>query len=99
MSNIPVEKQRVPVDPVEQIERKIAHGNVVSGDELLHAIERSQGHQLNDRLQDVVREFSISAVKRRGRPPSKCEDRGREEFAMAEVDDRYPALLQKKEEV
>jgi hypothetical protein len=97
MSNIPIEMQRLP-DPVEQIERKIAHGNVVSGDELLHAIERSQGHQLDDHLQDVVRKFSISAVKRRGRPPSNCEDRGREEFAMAEVDDRYPALLHKYEE-
>jgi hypothetical protein len=98
MSTIPMEKQLLPVDPVEQIKHKIAQGDAVSGDELLDAIEQSQGHQLDDRIRDVVRKFSISAVKRRGRPPSKCEDRAREDFAMAEVDDRYPALLQKYEE-
>jgi hypothetical protein len=97
MMNIPIEKQRLPADSIEHIEHKIAQGTAVSGGELLHAIEWSQGHQLSDRLRDVVRRFSISAVKRRGRPPSNCEDRGREEFAMAEVDDQYPALLQKYE--
>ena len=30
MSTIPFEKQRFPVDPVEQIERKIAQGNVTA---------------------------------------------------------------------
>jgi hypothetical protein len=43
----------------------------------------------------VVRKFSVSAVKRRGRL-SNCK--GREDFALAEVDDRYPALLQEYEE-
>ena len=41
MSNIPFEKQRLPVDLVEQIEREIALGNGVSGDILLAAIEQS----------------------------------------------------------
>ena len=55
MSTIPFEKQRLPEDPVEQIERKIAQGNAISGDELLQAIEQSAGHQLDDRLRDVAR--------------------------------------------
>jgi hypothetical protein len=95
MTNIPFEKQRLPLNPVEQIELKIAQGRNVSGDELLYAIEQSQGYQLDDRLRDVVRKFSISVVKRRGRP-SNC--RGREDFALAELDARYPALLRKHKE-
>ena len=95
MSNIPSEKQVFPVDPVGQIEHKIAQGEPVSGDELLDAIEQSQGHQLDARLRLVVRRFSVSAVKRRGRP-NNCK--GREDFALKEVDARYPALLRKHEE-
>jgi hypothetical protein len=95
MSNIPIEKQRLPVNPVEQILHKIAQGEAVSGDELLGAIEQSQGHQLADRLRGVIRKFSVPAVRRRGRPSNS---RGREEFALEEVDVRYPALLRKHEE-
>jgi hypothetical protein len=94
MSDIPIEKQLLPVNPVEQIEYKIAHGEAVAGDELLDAIEQSQGHRLDDRLRDVVRKFSVSAVKRRGRPSNS---KGREDFALEEVDARYPALLLKHE--
>jgi hypothetical protein len=89
MSNIPIEEQRLPVNPVEQIAHKITQGEAVSGDELLHAIEWSGGH-IDDRLRDVVRRFSVSAVKRRGRPRNST---GQEDFALKEVDDRYPALL------
>jgi hypothetical protein len=81
MATSPFEKQVFPVNPVEQIQHKIAQGMAVSGDELLHAIEWSGGHRLDDRLRDIVRKFSISAVKRRGRPPSNCAERGREESA------------------
>jgi hypothetical protein len=95
MSKIPFEQQRLAVDPIEQIERAIAQGNAVSGEELLRVIEQSETRQLDARLRDVVRKFSVSAVKRRGRP-SNCK--GREDFALAEVDDRYPALLQEYEE-
>jgi hypothetical protein len=94
MSNILVAEQRLPVNPVEQIAHKITQGEAVSGDELLHAIEWSGGH-IDDRLRDVVRRFSVSAVKRRGRP-NNCK--GREDFALKEVDARYPALLRKHEE-
>ena len=45
MSNIPFEKQVFPVDPVGQIEHKTAQGEPVSGDELLDAIEYSQGSE------------------------------------------------------
>ena len=92
MSNIPFEKQVFRVDPVGQIEHRIAKGEPVSGDELLDAIEQSQGQQLDPRLREVVRRFSVSAVKRRGRP-SNCK--GREDFALAELDARYPDLLRK----
>ena len=48
-----------------------------------------------DLNRDVVRRFSVSAVKRRGRPRNS---RGRDDFALEEVDARYPALLRKHEE-
>lgn len=92
MSNIPFEKQRLAVDPVEQIEHMIAQGAVVPGDELLHAIEWLQGQQLDDRVRDIILKSSIPPVKRRGRP-SNCK--AREDFALAELDARYPDLLQK----
>jgi len=95
MSNIPFEKQHFPVNLVEQIEHDIAQAKGVSGDLLLGALEQSSGHQLDDRLRDIVRRFSVSAVKRRGRP-SICQ--GREDFALEEVDARYPALHRKHEE-
>jgi hypothetical protein len=95
MSNIPFEKQLLPVNPIERIEHQIAQGEVVPGDELLDAIEQSQDQLLDDRLRDVVRRFSVSAVKRRGRPSNS---RGREDFALKEVEAKYPALLQKHEE-
>ncbi len=95
MAKIPFEKQRLPVNPVEQIVHKITQGEAVSGDELLDAIEQSQGHHLEDRLRDVIRRFSVSAVKRRGRP---SKSKGREDFALEEVDARYRALRRKHEE-
>jgi hypothetical protein len=62
---------------------------------LLGALEQSAGHQLDDRLRAVIRKFSVSAVKRRGRPsnPKAAED-----FALADINDLYPALLRKYEE-
>ena len=95
MTNIPYEKQRLPVNRVDQIEYKLAQGEPVSGDELLDAIEHSQRHQPDDRLPDFIRRFSVSAVKRRGRP---SKSKGREDFALEAVDARYPALLRKHEE-
>jgi hypothetical protein len=95
MSNIPIEKQLLPVNPVEQIEHKLAQGEAVSGDELLGAIEYSQRHQPDDRLPDFIRRFSVSAVKRRGRP---SKSKGPEDFALEGVHARYPALLRKHEE-
>ena len=95
MSNIPIEKQFLAVNPVDQIQYKVAHGEAVAGGELLEAIEQAQGRPLDDRLRDIVRRCSLPAVKRRGRP-SNCK--GREDFALKEVDERYPALLKQFEE-
>ena len=79
MTNIPFEKQRLPVNLVEHIEQDIAQGKRVSGEALLGALEQSAGHPLDDRLRDVIRMFSVSAVKRRGRP-SNCK--AAEDFAL-----------------
>jgi hypothetical protein len=95
MSTIPFEKQHLPVDLVGRIERDIAMGNTVSGSDLLAAIEQSVDLQLAARLRDIVSKSSVLAVKRRGRP-TNC--RGREDFALEEVNNRYPALLRKHEE-
>jgi hypothetical protein len=95
MSIIPIEKQFLTINPIEQIEYKLAQREAVSGDELLDAIEQSEGHTLAPRLRDVVRKFSVSAVKRRGRP---INSKGGEDFALEEVNAWYPALLRKHEE-
>jgi hypothetical protein len=95
MSKIPFEKQHLPADLVGQVERDIALGNSVTGSDLLAAIEQSVDFQLVPRLRDIVSKVSIRAVKRRGRP-SSCK--GREDFALEEVDARYPALLRKHDE-
>jgi hypothetical protein len=95
MSTIPIEKQFLTINPIEQIEYKLAQREAVSGDELLDAIEQSEGHSLAHRLRDVVRKFSVSAGGRRGRPRNS---KGHEDFALEEVDARYPALLRKHEE-
>jgi hypothetical protein len=95
MTNIPFENQRLPVNLVEQIEHDIAQGKGVSGDVLLAALEQSAGRQLDDRLRKVISKFSVAAVKQRGRP---CISKGPEDFALKQVDARYPALLRKYEE-
>jgi hypothetical protein len=94
MSNIPFEKQRLSVDLIGEIERAITAGNSVSGSDLLAAIEQSIEIQLAARLRGIVSKFFIPAVRRRGRPRN-C--RGREDFALEEVDARYPRLLRKYE--
>jgi hypothetical protein len=95
MSNIPFEKQRLQVNLVEQIEREIASGRGVPGEILLAAIEQSAGLKLAAPLSEIVAKSSIPAVKRPGRPPNS---KGREDFALEDVDNRYPTLLRKYEE-
>jgi hypothetical protein len=75
---------------VEDIKHKIERGHAVSGDELLGAIEQAYGFRSEDRFRDVARKFLVPEVRRRGRPTGY---RAREDFALAEVDARYPALL------
>jgi len=83
MSKILFEKQRLLVNLIGQIERDMALGNGVSGSDLLGAIEQSVNLQLAAPLRDIVSKLSIPAVKRRGRPSNH---RGREDFALEEVD-------------
>jgi hypothetical protein len=90
MSTIPFEKQFLPSDPVEQLEQNLAHGMAVSGHELRRVIECSTDRQLDDQLRKIISRFSVAAAKSRGRP---CTNRGAEDFALDEVDARYPALL------
>ncbi len=87
MSNIPFENQRLPVNLVEQIAYDIAQGKGASGDVLLGALEQSGGHQLDDRLRDIIRRFSVAAVKRPGRP-TICKGR--------EVAHRQAKILSRK---
>jgi hypothetical protein len=61
---------------------------------LRHVVEFSTDHRLNDRLRKMISRFSVAAVKSRGRP---CTNKGAEDFALAEVDARYPALLRQYE--
>jgi hypothetical protein len=96
MSNIPFEKQYLQVNLVDQIEREIATGRGVPGKILLAAIEQAVGRKLPAPLREILaKKASIPAVKRPGRPPNS---KGREDFALAEVDARYPALLLEFEE-
>jgi hypothetical protein len=90
MSTIPFEKSAPSVNPIEQLEQKLAHGMAVSGHELRHAIECSIDRPLDDRLRKIISQFSVAVVKRRGRPST---NKGREDFALHKVDDLYPALL------
>jgi hypothetical protein len=95
MSNIPFEKQRLQVNLVDQLDREIAQGRGISGETLLAAIEQSLGHKLAAPLAEIVTKASIPAVKRPGRPTNS---KGQEDFALEEVDARYPALLLAYEE-
>lgn len=90
MSNIPFEKQRLPVNFIEQIEHDIARGHGASGDLLLGAIEQSSGHAFETRGRNIILKSSIPPAKRRGRP-SNCK--GQEDFAMEELDIRYTKLI------
>jgi len=65
MSNIPIEKQRLPVDLVEQIEHDIALGNDVPGNDLLGAIEQSVGLQLS--LRTIVLRKRPAGITRSSR--------------------------------
>src|SRR3954462_4914413 len=95
MSNIPFEKQYLQVNLVDQIAWAIASGHGVSGEILLAAIEQAVGRKLPAPLPEIVSKASIPAVKRRGRP-ANCK--GREDFALEEVDAHYPTLLRKYEQ-
>jgi hypothetical protein len=95
MSNTPFEKQRLAVNLVEQIGHEIALGHGASGDMLLAATEQSLGFELPRPLRAIIAASSIPAMTRPGRP---LNSRGREDFALEEVDGRYPALLRKYEE-
>ena len=95
MSNIPFEKQYLQVDLVDQIAREVALGHVVPGKILLSAIEQAVGRKLAAPLPEIIVKSSIPAVKRPGRPPNS---KGREDFALEEVDAHYLTLLRKYEQ-
>jgi hypothetical protein len=94
MSDI-LDEPRLQVNLVDQIGREIACGRGVCGETLLAAIEQSLGLKLAAPLAEIVTKAAIPAVKRPGRPPNS---KGREDFALEEVDARYPALLLEHEE-
>lgn len=88
---IPFNKQRLPRDFVENIKFDHARGQAVAGEDLLRALEQRLGPLPSD-LRELFPFFSIPAVRQRGRP---ANDRGREDFGLAELDERYAQLLLK----
>jgi hypothetical protein len=84
-------EQQQARDAVEIVKTERSLGNALRGEDLLRAVEQSIGHPLSPELRDLFPHFSApSSLKRRGRPRS---DRGRQDFAMEEVDERYSELL------
>ena len=92
--NIPRNQQRLPRDFVENIRFDRARGQAVPGEDLLSAVEQRLGPLPSD-LRELFPLFSIPAVRQRGRP---ANDRGREDFALEELDQRYAELLLKFQE-
>ncbi len=88
---IPLNKQRLPPDFVENIKFDHARGQAVAGEDLLRALEQRLGPLPSD-LRELFPFFSIPAVRQRGRP---ANDRGREDFGMKQLDARYRTLLRK----
>ena len=86
---IPIHQQRLARDFVEVIKFYQAHGEAVSGKDLLRATEQRMGPLPPD-LREVFLASSIPAVPRKGRPP---KNRGVEDFGMLELDRRYDVLL------
>lgn len=90
MPKIPFENQRLPVDPVDQIADDLAHGRGASGNDLVRALDQRDGPKLSDRVRAIVRQFSLPAVKTRGRPSNP---KGRIDFAMEKLDAIYRIRL------
>jgi len=78
------------MDAVEFVKSERSLGNALRGEDLLRAVEQSISHPLSPELRDLFLHFSAPSLKRRGRPRS---DRGRQDFVMEEVDERYSDLL------
>lgn len=91
LNMIPFAQQYLKADPIDRIRFQIARGNLVQGKELLLAVEESIGVTLSPDLRQLFDAFSAPGQKRRGRP-SNC--RAQDDFALVELDQRYPDLLQ-----
>jgi hypothetical protein len=90
MPNIPYSTQILPANYLTAVQVYIRDGKLVSGEDLLLAIERSIRQRLPEAIRNIVGRAIIPAVKTRGRP-SKFG--AALDLALEKVDRRYPALL------
>ena len=94
MSKIGSEYQILPPDHLAFARAAVEAGRLVTGNDLLLAIEQSMHQSLTEDARDLVRRALIPAVKARGRPPKFG---ALLDFALDKLDRRYPALLRYEE--
>jgi hypothetical protein len=92
MQKVPFEKQILPPDYLSSAITNAKAGKLVSGDDLLHAVEQGIGLRLPEAVRGLVRQSTIPARKARGRPRSSGAAL---DFALLTVDQRHPPLLRK----
>lgn len=91
MSTVRFTDQRFPIDPLSNVESRLALGEAIAGAELIEAVEASYQQSVSDRLRAIISAAQIpAAAAKRGRPFSLG---ARQDFAMHRLDQRYPALL------
>ncbi|MGN6285488.1 MAG: hypothetical protein ACTHM2_10090 [Afipia sp.] len=90
MSTIRFTDQRFPIDPLLNVESRLASGEAIAGAELIEAVEASYKQPVPGRLRAIIGAAQIPVATKRGRPFSLG---ARQDFAMYRLDQRYPALL------
>lgn len=82
----------MPDDPVAEMQTKITNGLEVSGADLVRMIEHTMAASLPPAARRVIETVNIPPVTRRGRRSNFEAPR---DFALADLDAEYPALLEK----
>jgi len=85
MTNIPFSSQILPTNYLTAVQVYIRDGKLVSGEDLLLAIEQSIQQRLPEAVRNIVGRAIIPAVKTRGRPKKFGAPL---DFALEKVDQR-----------
>ena len=85
MPNIPFSAQILPTHYLTAVQVYIRNGKLVSGEDLLLAIEQSIQQRLPEAVRNIVGRAIIPAVKTRGRPKKFGAPL---DFALEKVDQR-----------